>query len=505
MRSIVQRGRTGAGLALAFASMFIVSSAVAQSVALGETTFENSGAAEAQEPFLTGLLYLHSFEYESAAKSFQRAQEIDPDFAMAYWGEAMAYNHPLWDQQARREAVNCLRRLGRTAEERAAKAPTQREKDYLRAAEILFGMTPESRRVPKETRDDLFRDWMKVVHERYPDDLDAGAFYALSVLGSGHEGRDYRLYMQAAAVLLPLWNITQTHPGVAHYLIHSLDDPIHAPLGLPMARAYSDIAPSAPHAQHMTSHIFLELGMWDDLVKANERSTRIRDAARAETGKQAIVSSHDHYWLMYGYLQQGRIDLARKMLDRSYARLSEHPTADERSYFAAMLARFVIDTQDWDALDRYPLDDDSPIAGYPHYVYVQGLAAWYEGERDRIADAASRLVPGGSRHDIRLSTDQVDVLKRQLTALHTYETGDADRAIEQLHTAIEREHNQPWSYGPPHVLKPTAELLGEVLLRTAQHEDAAQAFALQLTRTPGRVQTLDGLEQATRIAEARVR
>ncbi len=259
----------------------------------GDVSFANSGAPAAQRAFLAGLAQLHNFEYDSAAAHFREAERVDPGFAMAYWGEAMTYNHPVWMQQDRAAAVRVLDRLGETEPVRLAKAPTEREKDYLRAVDILYGAGD------KAARDVAYSDAMADLHGKYPDDPDAAAFYALSLLGTAHGGRDFATYMRAAAVLEPVFRAYPRHPGAAHYLIHSYDDPIHAPLGLPAARAYSTIAPSAAHAQHMCSHIFVAMGMWDDVVSANEAAVRVVDAARAAKGQPPGACGHYNFWLEY--------------------------------------------------------------------------------------------------------------------------------------------------------------------------------------------------------------
>ena len=251
--------------------MVLLSSALtlARQPALGSVSFENSGAPAAQESFLAGLAQLHNFEYPAAAELFRRAQQIDPGFAMAYWGEAMTYNHPVWMEQDRGAARKALARLAPTREARVARAKTPREQTYLRAVEILYGDAD------KQACDLAYADAMAELHRAYPDDPDAAAFYALALLGTAHEGRDFTIYMRAASIVEPVFRDHPNHPGAAHYLIHSYDDPVHAPLGLRAARAYSRIAPSAGHAQHMTSHIFFGLGRWDDAIAAGEKAVRL--------------------------------------------------------------------------------------------------------------------------------------------------------------------------------------------------------------------------------------
>ena len=246
----------------------------------GSVDFPTSGAAEAQPHFEAGLLLLHNFEYEDAAIRFRRAREIDPGFAMAYWGEAQTHNHPIWMQQDRDAALAILQQYAHTPAERLARVPTERERDWFETVEVLYGDGS------KQARDFRYRDAMRRLSEKYPDDHDAAALYALSLLGTAHDGRDFAIYMKAAAVAQSVFEANPLHPGAAHYIIHAFDDPVHAPLGLPAARAYSEIAPDASHAQHMTSHIFVAMGLWDDVVTANVRA---RDVAERGAGAEGAA------------------------------------------------------------------------------------------------------------------------------------------------------------------------------------------------------------------------
>jgi len=266
----------------------------------GDVSFANSGAPAAQADFLSGLALLHDFEYDRAAEAFRRAAAADPGFAMAYWGEAMTYNHPVWMEQDLTAGRAALAKLGSTPEARAGKATTQRERDYLAAVEILYGDGT------KEARDFRYADAMAALHGKYPDDVDATALYALSLLGTSHEGRDFAIYMKSAALLEEVYPTHMRHPGVLHYMIHSYDDPIHAPLGLRAARRYAVVAPDAPHALHMTSHIFIALGMWDEVIAANQSAWRVGNAQRASRGRPPTACGHGITWLMYGYLQERR-------------------------------------------------------------------------------------------------------------------------------------------------------------------------------------------------------
>jgi hypothetical protein len=247
-----------------------------------------------------------------------------------------------------------LARLGATPAARRAKAPTEREKQYLASIEVLYGEGS------KEERDQKYAAAMAKLHQQYPEDVDATALYALAILSSVEHGRDFATYMRAAAILEEVFPSHLHHPGVVHYLIHSYDDPIHAPLGLRPARIYAQLAPNAAHAQHMTSHIFLALGRWDEVVKANETATGVVNRHLQLAGKAASFCGHYNEWLEYGYMQLGRIAEARRVLDRCREQaLSEVAALDGRVEttsdpdtsliysYAEMRAHFLINSELW--------------------------------------------------------------------------------------------------------------------------------------------------------------
>jgi tetratricopeptide (TPR) repeat protein len=459
---------------------------------LGQIEFPNSGSADAQADFIEGVLYLHNFEYDEAAAAFKRAQEIDPDFAMAYWGEAMTYHHSLWGRQSRDSAEKVLVRLGKTSEARAAKCGTQREKDYLHAAEILFGLTKDTKPLPKPDRDVLYRDEMRRIHETYPDDLEATALYGLSILGASGI-RNEATYMRAAAVLTQVWDANRMHPGGAHYLIHSYDDPVHAPLGLPMARAYSKIAPAAAHAQHMTSHIFVALGMWDELVDANERATRIEFG----NNEGSMEAGHYVFWLEYGYLQQGRLGEARKLVDAAREKLDANPTSRDKAYYGGLYGRYLFDSGDWNAADALAAPVDAEIPS-PHYHFARAYAAILKNDLDTARERAKYLQAGAEGNpEVTLNDAVVGVLHKELEAMIALHDSGTDKAIALLREAVDLTGNAPFRYGPPQVTKPALELLGEVLESAGKTDEAITAFEQQLEQTPRRTNSLLGLARAS--------
>ena len=251
---------------------------------LGKLDFPTSTRSpEAQAAFEQGMLLLHLFEYPFAETAFQRAQTIDPGFAMAYWGEAMVHNYPVWDQQAPDKARAVLNKFAPTPEARAQKLSSAKERDYFASLEILYG--PAQGRAPKVERDRAYRLFMEKMAERYPDDHEVRLFHALAIMGAHAGVRDIPDYMESTAHSQSVFYANREHPGAAHYLIHGVDDPVHAPLGLEAARALYVMAPDAGHSLHMTSHIFNALGMWDDVVKANINAVRVANEMRAERGE----------------------------------------------------------------------------------------------------------------------------------------------------------------------------------------------------------------------------
>ncbi|MGD9585070.1 MAG: hypothetical protein AB7V26_15570, partial [Lysobacterales bacterium] len=247
---------------------------------LGAIDFPTSARdPAAQAAFVRGMLLLHLFEYERARVEFQQAERLQPDFAMAYWGEAMTHNHPIWDQRDTVAAEAVLTRLGATPAERAAKAGSAREREFLAALDALFATAS------KAAADRAYLAAMQTMARRYPNDHEVQLFQALALLGVHAGVRDIDDYLRAAAIAQDVFSANPEHPGAAHYLIHAVDDPVHAILGLSAARALARMAPDAGHSQHMASHIFLALGMWDELIAVNRAAIKVVDADRARQGQ----------------------------------------------------------------------------------------------------------------------------------------------------------------------------------------------------------------------------
>ncbi len=459
--------------------MILAPTTRASDQSLGAVSFANSGSPAAQADFLTGLAQLHNFQYRQAAEAFQRAESRDSNFAMAYWGEAMTYNHPVWQQQDLPAARAALAKLGATPEARATKAGTPREKAYLHAVEILYGEGD------KNDRDRRYALAMEQLHATYPDDIDATCFYALALLGTSHAGRDVPTYMRAAALMEEAFEQHPQHPGAAHYLIHSVDDSVHAPLGLRAANAYSKIAPDSPHALHMTSHIFLALGMWDDVVAANEAALGIVKQKMQARNQAAspVGCGHPITWLAYGYLQQGRFADARRLVENCGEEVRKN--RPERATGADLL------------------DYDTTSAGSFTYGAVR------YGRTDTAVEAVKRANDSGERFiaaavaagvPAESPMRRVPIIERdQLNGLLLLRRGKAATGLALLVKAAAAEKDIPMEFGPPSLDKPANELLGEVLLEYGRARDGRAAFEAAQVLAPGRGQSLIGLSACARV------
>jgi len=497
---------------LLFGLLLVSTVPAAAETGVGEVAFANSGSPAAQAPFLRGLALLHNFEYPDAAAEFRKAQEIDPGFAMAYWGEAMTHNHAIWMQQDLAAARAILDRLGASPEARLAKAGTERERDYLRTLEVLYGN--DGTKGTKEERDFRYADAMAALHQRYPDDVDATAFYALSLLGTAHQGRDFAIYMRSAGLLEEVFPTHRNHPGVLHYLIHSYDDPIHAPLGIRAARLYGAVAPDAGHALHMTSHIFIALGLWDDVIAANERAVRVANDNHSHHGRPTVTCGHYVLWLHYALLQERRFDDAQKQLDACRQMTTGEtwsqpvppltPEESRAGSYAAMRLVQAIETGRWETADPF-VPPPGPFAG-PRFALAYGEAlAAAGGELQGFRAAAARLRERQrellavieQRKELGPAPRQrAEIVVGQIDALERIREGKKDEGIAQLRKAAEAESAMALEFGPPVIEKPTYELLGDELLALGRNAEAEQAYQSALARTPGRTRSLQGLLRA---------
>jgi len=278
-----------------------IAPASAQFENVGTISFPTSGSPAAQQHFLRAVAILHSFGWKQAIAEFHEAQKLQPDFAMAYWGETLCYNHPLNAEQDVKSPRAVLARLGATPAERLAKAPTDREKGFLQAVEILWGPGDDwrARRVG-------YMNAMEKLAQQYPEDDEVKTFYAVSLLSGARalDDNTFRLEMKAGALALDVFKRHPNHPGAPHYVIHSFDDPIHAPLALEAARAYAAIVPAVSHGVHMPTHIFIQHGMWNEVANQNVRAFNVAREL-LQPGDTPGDLAHSGDWGHYGFLQLG--------------------------------------------------------------------------------------------------------------------------------------------------------------------------------------------------------
>jgi tetratricopeptide (TPR) repeat protein len=484
---------------------------------LGAVDFPTSAESQAaQAHFLRGVAALHSFWYPVALDEFRASTKIEPDFMMGYWGEAMAHNHPIWgDPQETEAARQVLEKIKDTPE------LTPRERAWLNAVKVLYGEGD------KAARDKAYAAEMEKIYRDYPDDAEAALFYALALMGSvrPEDPAGVQTRLRAGEIAAEVYQKNPNHPGAAHYVIHAYDDPEHARLALEAARRYAEIAPATPHALHMPSHIFLQLGMWPEAAASNEASW----AASDQWVKQKNLSIgerdyHSLHWLMYVYLQQGRYDKAKELLTLMRESLAQFPKDDPRNLMfgtfthAAMAATFVVKTAAWDAADQLlppakageakaqtggapnPYQAYAVVAQIPA-IFARGLAAAAKGSPEAPQSIAAlrairKKASGVKEPFIAELIRMTEIQELEIEAMAAAAKNNFDEAIRIMRKATALEEATPPPPGPPPVIKPAHELFGEILLRAGRPKEAVEQFATSLRRHPNRARSLLGAARA---------
>jgi tetratricopeptide (TPR) repeat protein len=466
---------------------------------LGTIEFPVTASPESRDAFIRGVLFMHNFHYEQAADEFQKAEKLDSSNVMAYWGEAMTYTHPVWNEQDTTSAHAALGKLGSSRESRLAKARTPRERAWLEAAEALYAHGGT-----KAQRDTAYSLAMSTLYTSDTTDIEARAFYALSLLGLNQGDRDVGTYTKAYLLLAPVFKTHPNHPGLAHYLIHSVDDPDHAGLGLDAANAYGRIAPAAAHALHMTSHIYLALGKWDDVLSANLR-------AQAAIPRK-ILSGHGTHWIHYSLIQLGRYRDADRWLDSMTEQaLTGPPRLREDSWDAAgiMAAANVADTHRYRG-KAASLRVDEKLFNAASYneamvdladsYFGRGIAAVETGDRAAVDSVLKQMdklrTDASSEVSKTTSRGYVEVMEKSLRGYSAWRNHKLDEALRTFRDAATQEAALPMPFGPPVVIKPPRESAGELLLEMKKPSEAKEEFKLALARTPQRIAPLLGLARA---------
>jgi tetratricopeptide (TPR) repeat protein len=506
MKTLAVRARLAlATCAICALLAYVGFATLARAQQLGSITFPTSGASAAQPAFLEGVKDLHSFQFDEAAVAFQKAEQLDPNFAMAYWGEAMSHNHPLWAEVDVPTAQKALEKLGPTPENRVAKAKTEKEKAYLDAVNLLFYAPGD-----KLARDNAYSQAMAKMYERWPDDHEVDVLYALSLLGTVRPADEgFRRQALAAAVCMKVFQENPNHPGAAHFIIHAFDDPDHAILALPAARAYAKIAPSAAHAVHMPSHIFLRLGMWPDVIKSNvaayQSSVALIQRLHLPEGREDF---HTLSWLQYANLMVGNFDEAKKDLNLAKAAADRNPASRPvHQGYQAMHARYILETGQW---EKIPLQaaEAAPASGAPMYgmnmadndewwTFIAGLSAVELGDLATADQAIAQLRALGEKAGANTyAAKPFAIMEKELTAEADLARGQKDDAVRIAKEAADIDRTLAPPSGPPDPIKPGLELYGDVLLATGHTKEAAAVYEEQLLRTPNRTPSVKSLAAA---------
>src|SRR5689334_16356828 len=398
---------------------------------LGSSNFTATGPPACRQAVLEGVLALHSFMYDDARASFRKAEE-DAPCTIAFWGEAMTYDHPLWGEKDEKSAKAALARIPADAKVSPAEA------GLIEAARALYA-----------SGHDAWRERLARLHRELPRDDEVALFYALSLYATSGQGKDVGRAMQAAAIAMDVFERNPDHPGAAHYLIHACDSPDHAILALKAARKYAQIAPAASHALHMPSHIFVQLGMWADVERSNV-------AAFAASRQHGRPDWHSFSWLADARVELGRPDEVLPMIEEARKDAPPRITAE-------LVGAWLSATGSWARAKAL-------LAGLPEDVTARMRLDAAAAQGDETGVAAAGV------HDARL------VSAKKLVAHSVRDPKSLPAAIDSMRAVADAQDEEPVS-GPAFVL-PAREELGDLLLRAHRFADAEKAFAAALHKRP---------------------
>src|SRR5213083_467991 len=489
--------------------------------AAGKVEFPISCASSVQSEFSRGVALLHSFFYEEARRVFTSVAERDPKCAMAQWGIAMTWWHPIWTPPTRDEM-----RAGKAAIEKAMAmyAGTDRERGFITALDVYYntpdsstgGSVGQSCHGPVGPRDRViaYEKARRQLRVKYPDDFEAQTFYAFAVLAVGYANpTDTSLskQLEAAAIFEKLWKQNANHPGAVHYLIHCYDYPSLAQRGLIAAQTYDSIAPWVPHALHMPSHIFTRLGMWDESIAANKASAEASRAYAAMRHRDATEAEELHAldYMAYSYLQEAQDTEAKKIVDvAAKARKTNHEVEFIAAYaLAAIPTRYAFERNDWAAAATLPIPDLPHWSAFPFLEalieYGHALGYAHTGDLDGARKAIARM------QQLRDATkdpkfdyfkSHLDLQMQAASARVAAAEGKKDEAIDLLRRAADSEDILGKHPVSPGAFVPIREQLGTLLLETGLPKEAQREFEAALKIYPGRFRGLYGAAQAAELA-----
>jgi hypothetical protein len=459
---------------------------------LGTVHFATSCNETAQRRFDRAMRYQHSFWYAESKEIYQDALKADPECAIAYWGIALSL---LSNPHGAIPTPNLPLGLSAIEKAKAVGAKTERERDYIDALAVMY---VDYDKTPQQERVQSYLKKMEALAAKYPDDDEAQIFYAITLnVAASPADKTYANQLRGAAILEPIWQRQPQHPGVAHYLIHLYDYPAIAAKGLPAALRYSKIAPNAPHAQHMPSHIFTRVGYWKESIAANTASVQAAKANK-EIGDQL----HGQDYLVYAYLQLGQDKEARATVEEIEAAQFD-PDAFAAAFSRAVApARYMVERGDWTGAANL----DVKPSKFPHVMAITHFA--------RAIGAARSGHPAVARADAAKLTEirdtlreaknnywagQVDVQVLAANAWILYADGKYDDALKAMSAAAAAEDNSeksPVTPGPP---APARELYGFMLLDRGMAREALAAFEATMAKEPNR---FNGYAGAAKAAQA---
>ena len=459
---------------------------------LGTVHFATSCNETAQRRFDRAMRYQHSFWYAESKDIYEETIKSDPECAIAYWGIALSL---LSNPHGPVPTANLPLGLSAIEKAKAVGARTERERDYIDALAVMY---LDYDKTPQQARVQSYLKKMEALATKYPDDDEAQIFYAITLnVAASPADKTYAYQLKGAAILEPIWLRQPRHPGVAHYLIHLYDYPPIAAKGLTAALRYSKIAPNAPHAQHMPSHIFTRVGYWKESIAANLASVQSAKANR-EGGDQL----HGQDYLVYAYLQQGQDKAAHAVIDEIEAAPSDPGSFAGAFSRAAAPARYAVERGDWKTaanLDVKPSKLQHVMA-ITHFARALGAA--------RSGDAASAKVDVAKLADIRDSlleaknnywAGQVDIQAQIANAWVLYADGKSDDALKAMSAAADAEDTTEKSPVTPGPLAPARELYGFMLLDRGMAKEALAAFEATMAKEPNR---FNGYVGAAKAAQA---
>lgn len=476
---------------------------------LGTVHFAPSCSEAARAQAARGLALLHHMTYEGARAAFASAAESDPKCAMAYWGQAMSYIHPLWSDPPSQEEFEQGQSLVNMAKNRGQK--TDWENAYIQVVEGYY--VPGWSQDERENLTNFEMGW-GILQDRFPDDPEAAAFYALAHLANADPSdKSYDRQKRAADIARDVFTLEPDHPGAHHYLIHAYDYPPLAEKAVDVARSYSEIAPEVPHALHMPSHIFTRLGLWQESIALNRRSA---DAALKQAQTTAVPFHYLHAidYLVYAHLQRAEDDKAGQALEevRKLAGREFEDHGASAYALAAVPARLVLERQKWKEAaslearvpSDYPWDQRPAMEAITHFARALGAARSGDLQvAEQALESLSQLhsqVAGDVYWEKQLAIQELAAQAWLDYAQSNDQTEEQQRALNTMRKAAELEDSTEKHPTTPSEVLPTRELLGDMLLEVGRYEEARSAYLAALKRSPKRFNSVYGLGRAAELA-----